>query len=388
MIRLSRVTLREIKLDLIEPFQTSAGVVEQRRILLVELADPDGIEVWSECVAESVPAYSPETVDTCWLAITDWLIPEVLGRAFATPRSAHAALDRNVRGHRMAKAAIEMGIWAMVSSQRGLPLAALLAGESAHADKPGTGPRDVVETGIALGMERSPEALAERSLKAMAEGYRRIKLKIEPGRDVEFARAAKNALDGRVSLSVDANCSYTLANPDHVRALEALDSLGLAMIEQPLHSEDLVHHAVLQRRLTTPICLDESISSDADVEAMLTLRSARVVNVKPGRVGGFEQAISIHDRCATAGVPVWCGGMHESGIGRAYNVALASLPNFSEPGDLSPGARYWARDVVTPPWTMDENGLVRVPLDKPGLGVDIDVGWIDDLTVRRVSFEV
>ena len=388
MIRLSRVTLREINLALIEPFQTSAGVVDKRRIVLVELANADGIEAWSECVAEALPTYSSETVDTCWLALTEWLVPDALGRAFPTPQSARAALDRNVRGHRMAKAAIEMGIWAMAASQRGLPLAALLAGESAHADKPGTGPRDVVETGIALGIQQTPAAIATRSQKAMAEGYRRIKLKIEPGRDVEFVKAATRAINGRASLSVDANCSYTLDNQAHVRALEELDSLGLAMIEQPLHHDDLVHHAELQRRLTTPICLDESISSEADVEAMLTLRSARVVNIKPGRVGGFAQAIAIHDRCAGAGVPVWCGGMYESGIGRAYNVALASLPNFSEPGDLSPSARYWARDVVTPPWMMDENGMVRVPLDKPGLGVDIDAGLIDDLTVRRASFDV
>jgi O-succinylbenzoate synthase len=172
-----------------------------------------------------------------------------------------------------------------------------------------------------------------------------------------------------------------------MRALEALDSLGLAMIEQPLAHDDLIHHAELQRKLTTAICLDESIASEADAEEMLILRSARVVNLKPGRVGGFQQAIAIHDRCTSAGVPVWCGGMLESGIGRAYNVALASLPNFTEPGDLSPSARYWARDVVIPPWTMDASGFVRVPLDRPGLGVDVDVGLIDDLTVRRTVFE-
>ena len=188
-------------------------------------------------------------------------------------------------------------------------------------------------------------------------------------------------------MSVDANCSYSLDDPDHMSALDSLDQFGLAMIEQPLAHNDLVHHALLQRRLTTAICLDESISGEADVEAMLALRSARIVNLKAGRVGGFQQAIAIHDRCASAGVPVWCGGMLESGIGRAYNVALASLPNFTEPGDLSPSARYWSRDVVVPPWTMDSEGFVRVPLDVPGLGVDVDVGLIDDLTVRRASFD-
>ncbi len=387
MISLSRVTLREIHLSLVEPFQTSAGLVEKRRILLLELADVDGTEVWSECVAESQPTYSPETVDTCWLAISEWIVPLMLGRRFPTLESVHLALDRDIRGHRMAKAAIEMGVWAMAALQRGLPLATLLAGESARAEMPGTGPRRSVATGIALGIQQSPSELAERSRMAAAEGYKRIKVKIEPKRGVTFMHAAREAVGAGVSLSADANGSYSLDNPDHVRALEELDRLCLTMIEQPLARDDLVHHAELQRRLTTPICLDESIAGEADVEAMLALGSARIVNLKPGRVGGFQQSIAIHDRCAAAGVPVWCGGMLECGIGRAYNVALASLPNFTEPGDLSPSARYWTRDVVTAPWTMDANGLVRVPLDKPGLGVDIDVGLIDDLTVRRMNFD-
>ena len=387
MIRLSRVSLREIHLPLVEPFQTAAGLVEQRRILLLELTDADGAETWSECVAESLPTYSPETVDTCWLALSEWIVPLALGQPFSSPQAAHVVLERSVRGNRMARASIEMGVWAIAALQRELPLATLLAGESTEADKPGTGPRQSVETGIALGMQSSPEALAERSAAARAAGYRRIKVKIEPGRDVAFVQAAREALGPDFPLSVDANGSYSLDHRDHMRSLDKLDTLGLAMIEQPLAHDDLIHHAELQRRLTTAICLDESISSEADVEVMLSLGSARVVNLKPGRVGGFQQAIAIHDRCASAGVPVWCGGMLECGIGRAYNVALASLPNFTLPGDLSPSARYWTRDVVRPPWTMDPNGLVHVPLDSHGLGVEIDVGLIDDLTIRRVSFD-
>jgi len=186
---------------------------------------------------------------------------------------------------------------------------------------------------------------------------------------------------------VDANCGYSLDDPAHVQALLALDRLGLALIEQPLAHDDFVRHAELQRRLTTPLCLDESLSGESSAETMLALGSARIANVKPGRVGGFRAALAIHDRCASAGVPVLCGGMLECGIGRAYNVALASLPNFSVPGDLSPSARYWARDVVTPEWTMDREGQVPVPLDRAGIGVTVDRDRIDDLTVRRESFQ-
>ncbi|MDO8501950.1 MAG: o-succinylbenzoate synthase [Gemmatimonadaceae bacterium] len=386
MIRLARITLREIRLPLVEPFQTSTGVVEERRILLLELADADGSETWSECVAETLPTYSPETVDTCWLALSEWIVPIVLGEPFSASNLVHATLERRIRGHRMARATVEMGVWALAASRRGLSLAALLVSESDIARQLGAGPRPFVETGIALGMQPSPEALAERSLAAHAAGYRRIKVKIAPGRDVPYVRAARDALGPGVSLTVDANCSYTLDDADHIRVLETLDTLGLTMIEQPLAHDDLLRHAELQRRLSTPICLDESISSDANTEEMLALGSARMVNLKPGRVGGFQQALAIHDRCARAGIPVWCGGMLECGIGRAYNVALASLPNFTEPGDLSPSSRYWARDVVMQPWTMDAEGRVRVPLERAGLGVDVDEALVDDLTVRRANF--
>jgi O-succinylbenzoate synthase len=239
----------------------------------------------------------------------------------------------------------------------------------------------MVETGIALGMAESPDALATRARAAAAEGYRRIKVKIEPGRDVAYVAAVREALGSRMNLIADANGSYA----DDDRSLPALDAFGLAMIEQPLAPGDLVRHAALQRRLATRLCLDESITSAASAEDMIALGSARVVNLKAGRVGGFREALAIHDLCARAGVPVWCGGMLESGIGRAYNVALASLPNFTEPGDLSPSARYWARDVVSPAWTMDTEGRVRVPLDRPGLGVEVDRGRIDDLTVRSAT---
>ena len=385
VIRIEQVTLREIRLPLVTPFRTTAGVVAERRILLLELTDGDGIAAWSECVAEALPSYSPDTVDTCWLAISEWLAPRVLGRAFASPQEADPVLARDVRGHRMARAAVEMGVWALDAARRGRPLAASLVDASAYARERSAAPRAYVETGVALGMSASPDALVEGARAALAAGYPRIKMKVEPGSDVAFVGAVRAALGPGAALSVDANGSYTLDEPGHVRALDALDALGLVMIEQPLAAGDLVRHAELQRRLATRLCLDESVGDLHDAESMLTLGSARVVNIKPGRVGGLREAVAIHDRCARAGVPVWCGGMLECGIGRAYNVALASLPGFTEPGDLSPSAHYWTRDVVAPEWTMDAHGRVRVPLDRPGLGVDVDVGRVDDLTVRSAT---
>jgi o-succinylbenzoate synthase len=220
----------------------------------------------------------------------------------------------------------------------------------------------------------------QRALAAKAAGYRKIKLKIRPGADVEFVAAVREAVGNDIALMADANSAYTLADADH---LARLDAFGLTMLEQPLGRDDLVQHAELQRRLSTPICLDESIGDVDRAQDMIALRSGRIVNIKPGRVGGFASSIAIHDACRAAGIPVWCGGMLESGVGRAYNVALASLPNFLLPGDLSPSARYWERDVVTPEWTMDSRGLVAVPLERPGLGVEVDTGRIDDLTLRH-----
>ena len=368
------------------PFRTSAGTVAARRILLLELTDRDGTVAWSECVAEAQPSYSPDTVDTCWMAIVDWLADRVLGRTFESPGDMHAALAEGIRGHRMARAAIEMGAWGLESVKQQRPLATILADASAGgraAARPV--PREHVESGIALGMYPSIEILTTQARTAAAAGYRRIKLKVVPGHDIEPVKAVRAALGPNASLSVDANGSYALEDPSHLAALEALDSLGLAMIEQPLAPDDLVRHAELQRRLKTPVCLDESITGLAATEDMLTLGSARIVNIKAGRVGGLTEAIAIHDRCVAAGVPVWCGGMLESGIGRAYNVALASLAGFTEPGDLSPSARYWTRDIVTPEWTMDGAGRVRVPLDRPGIGVEIDTGFVGELTVRQVT---
>ena len=373
-LRLARVELREIRLPLVEPFRISSGVCTERRILLLRLEDASGVVGWSECVAGEQPNYSAETIDTAWLAIREWLAPRLLGVELARPGDADARLQANVVGHPMAKAALEMGTWDVAARLAGVPLARLLGGT-----------RERVEVGISLGIQASPEALAERAARAKAEGYRRVKVKIEPGADVAYVAAAREAVGEGFPLSVDANSAYhvSFGAMDDLERLRELDAYGLAMIEQPLRQDDLLRHSWIARELATPICLDESITDVGRLEDALMLQSCRIVNVKPGRVGGFTEAGRIHDECRVNGVPVWCGGMLESGIGRAHNVALASLPNFTMPGDLSPSARYWARDVVTPSWTMDEAGTMRVPLDRPGIGVEVDEGFVDDLTVRR-----
>jgi O-succinylbenzoate synthase len=368
-LRIDRMILREIRLELREPFRISSGLMTDRRIALLQFFDATGARTWSECVAFQLPNYTSETIETAWLAIREWLAPRILGREFAGPEEVHAVLEKNIRGHNMAKAAVEMGCWGLTAVLRDVPLSTLLGGT-----------RDRVPTGISLGIQPQPAMLVERAQAALDAGYRKIKVKIQPGQDVEYVRAVRTALGNGVHMMADANSAYTLRDIDH---LVELDDFGLIMLEQPLGDDDLVRHAALQRRMTTPICLDESITSVDRAQDMIALKSGRIINIKPGRVGGFTASKAIHDVALEAGMPVWCGGMLESGIGRAYNVALASLPNFSLPGDLSPSARYWARDIVSPEWTMDDEGMVHVPLDRPGLGVTIDEDRIEALTVRR-----
>lgn len=369
MICIREITLREIQLPLKEPFVISSGAVTTRRILLAELVDQEGGVAWSECPAGTAPNYSPETIDTAWLAITAWVAPRLLGRAVGHPRDVHAILEQDFRGHWMAKATLEMGAWGLAAESAGVSLARFIGGT-----------RERIEVGISLGIQESPAALVEQARRALAQAYRKIKIKIKPGADVDYIAAARAALGPQAPLMADANNAYTLDDSDR---LAQLDQFGLLMIEQPLAWDDLVRHAALQRRLTTPICLDESITSVERAEDMITLGAGRIVNIKPGRVGGFTPSLAIHALCARHSVPVWCGGMLESGVGRAYNVALASLPNFTLPGDISPSARYWERDVVTPEWTMARDGTMTVPRDRPGLGVAVDLNRVDDLTVRR-----
>jgi O-succinylbenzoate synthase len=372
MLCIERITIREIHLTLKEPFRISSGLMHERRIALLELTDRDGTTTWSECVAGQHPNYTSETIDTAWFALREWLAPRVLGKSLSGPEALHDILGANIKGHNMAKAALEMGGWGIAATAAGVPLSQFVGGT-----------RERVPTGISLGIQKEPAALVARAERAVADGYRKIKVKIQPGQDVDYVRAVRLALGTGVGMMADANSAYTLADANH---LIELDEFGLLMLEQPLGDDDLVRHAALQRRMSTPICLDESITGVDRVEDMIQLGSGRIVNIKPGRVGGFTASKRIHDICAAAGIPVWCGGMLESGVGRAYNVALASLPNFSLPGDLSPSSRYWARDVVTPEWTMDGDGMVHVPRSAPGLGVTVDTDFVASLTVRSEVF--
>lgn len=269
----------------------------------------------------------------------------------------------------MAKAVLEMACWALESERDGVSLASHLGGT-----------HTTVPTGVSLGIQSAPELLVERAVAAVAAGYNKIKLKIQPGQDVDYVRAVRAALGPDVDIMADANAAYT---PDDIDHLVQLDEFEMIMLEQPLGADDLLPLAELQRRMTTPLCLDESITDVKRARDMIALGSGKIVNIKPGRVGGFTASKAIHDICRNANIPVWCGGMLESGIGRAYNVALASLPNFSLPGDLSPSRRYWAADIVSPEWTMDAHGMVHVPRDVAGLGVTVDVDRIESLTTRR-----
>lgn len=364
------IVLREIRLRLVEPFRISSGETWDRRILLLELAGTDGsgreTRAWGECVAGERPSYGYETIDTARLAIRAWLAPRLLGQPFAHPRDVFARLDRDLRGHRMAKAALEMATWELAARAAGEPLARLLGGE-----------REAVATGVSLGIQETPAALAVKARAAIERGYRKVKAKIRPGADRDYLSALRAGLGPDAPLAVDANTAYREEDFDH---LASLDEFDLMMLEQPLEGGDLLRHARLQRRIETPLCLDETIDTPTRAADMIELEAGRIVNIKPGRVGGFAQAIAIHDLCRAAGVPVWCGGMLESGVGRSHNVALASLPGFTLPGDLSPSDRYWRRDVVDPEWTMSDDGMVTVPWDRPGGGVEVDRDRLEPIT--------
>jgi O-succinylbenzoate synthase len=366
VLEISRIELHEIVLRLRETFRLSSGTFRDRRILLLHLVSAEGAEAWSECVA------SGQTIDASWRALGERIVPRVLGRPLSGPEGIAPLLHREPVGREgggPAVAAIEMGVWELVAELSGMALATLLGGTARR-----------IPVGVSIGLQESPEALVDKVRGFLAQGYQRVKMKIQPGADLAYLRAVRDALGPQAPLTVDANSAYTLDDLPHLRAL---DDLGLLMIEQPLAENDLKSHAILQRELATPLCLDESITTLARAEEALALGSARIINIKPGRVGGFLPALAIHDLCLRYRVPVWCGGLLESGIGRAYNVALASLPNFTLPGDLSPSRRYWDRDLVDPEWTMDPSGWMQVPLTRPGLGVAVDTQQLARLSVRR-----
>jgi O-succinylbenzoate synthase len=363
-MKIRSVELLEVHLRLLERFEISTGGWQERRILLLRMESEDG-EAWSECVAAEAPGYSYETPETAWHILTDYVLPAVVGREADSASDLLSPVDW-IRGHPMARAAVEMGAWTLEAIRRGVSLSSLLGGG-----------RTSIPVGVSVGIQGSDEQLLDQVAERLDEGYRKIKLKIKPGRDLEMLRKVRERFP-EAPLMVDANSSYTLQDLPRLREM---DGFGLMMVEQPLGHEDLREHAILQREMATPVCLDESVRSPGDARLALELGSGKIINIKPGRVGGFGPSKAIHDVCASAHIPVWCGGMLESGVGRAYNVALASLPNFTLPGDISESRRYWAEDVVEPEFVMD-GGMMPVP-EGVGLGVEVRRRRVDDLTRRR-----
>ncbi len=366
-VHVQRLTVREIRMPLRAPFRTATGTVDTRRLLLVTVDDGAGNVGWAECVAGAVPGYGAETVDSAWQAITGRLARPLFDGPLSGPAEAAPRLAAAAPGMPMAYAALEMACWDLAARSQNRSLASLLGGT-----------RPTVPAGISLGLGATPEETAEAAAVAVAEGYRRVKLKIEPGADLVTVRMVRDRVGFDVMLTVDGNGAYTRDDFDR---LSALDDLGLRMIEQPLPAGDLEGHADLQRRLSTPICLDESVTSAADLERVIALQAGRILNLKPGRVGGLAAALTMIDLAVEGGIDLWVGGMLETGVGRAHNVALASLPAFDLPGDLSPSGRYWDRDIVHPPWVM-EGGALAVPLTGPGLGVSIDAEHVGNVTAR------
>ncbi len=364
-MRIERIELRHIKMHLVAPFETSFGVEMDEQHVIVRV-DAEGLIGWGESPAGAAPFYSYETTQTAWHILRDFLIPSVLGQEIA---NVDDALERGarVRGHNMAKAGLESALWDLFAKARGISLAKMLGGT-----------RERIAVGVSIGIQPSPDALVQRIESYLREGYRRIKIKIAPGRDIAFTSAVRNTFPD-ILLQVDANSAYTLDDADTLRALDGFD---LLLIEQPLGYDDIYDHSKLQPQLRTPICLDESIHSAADARAAIELGACRIINIKPGRVGGYTEAIKIHDWCASRDTPVWHGGMLESGIGRAGNVALASLPNFALPGDISASKRYFAQDIVEPEFTVDAQGMMAVPT-KPGIGVEVLLDRLEEVTVRR-----
>ncbi len=366
-MRVEAAILRHVEMPLKFRFKTSFGETTTKSFLLLEFLS-SGLSGFGECVAEAGPFYSPETVGTAGHVLTEFLLPLAVGTEIASPEEFETRATR-VRGNRMAKAAVETALRDLFAKASGASLSAALGGT-----------RTTIEVGVSLGISPTVGDTVENVRKHVAQGYRRIKLKIEPGTDVERVSAVREAFPS-IALTVDANAAYTLATADRIRAL---DPFGLDYIEQPLHHEDLVDHAALAKTLKTPICLDESIRSAADARTAIALGACRVINVKIGRVGGHGEALRIHAAASRAGVPLWCGGMLEAGVGRAQNVAIASLPGFSKPGDTSSSSRYFEEDIVTPPLEATA-GLMPVPAG-PGIGVTVRRDVLEKVTVARKEF--
>ncbi len=366
-LQLERIELREIELPLKSPFETSFGRTTRRRILIVRAVDKTGDCGYGECVAPEGPFYNHETVDTAWLITAKYVAP-ILARARVETASEVNAALAPIRGNRMAKAGVEAAVWDLEAKLAGRPLWQHLGGI-----------RDEIACGVSIGLQETVEALIDKVTNELESGYQRIKLKIKPGKDVQLVEAIRSRFPS-ITLSVDANSAYSL-NGD-LSVVRQLDQYNLLMIEQPLAPGDLVDHAKLQREIKTPICLDESIVSLADARHAFELGSCRIINIKLGRVGGHTEVRLIQAYAVEHGIPVWCGGMLEAGIGRAHNIALSTLPGFTLPGDVSASARYWEEDIIEPPVTVSRKGTIKAPTGH-GIGYEVNEARIEALTVRR-----
>ena len=361
-INIEYVILRHLQMELKAPFTTSFGTFQRKELILVEVVDRDGVSGWGESVAFSAPWYSEETVKTNWHMLEDFLVPLALAEPIHHPEELSKRFAA-IRQNNMAKAALEGAVWDLYAKRLGVPLSQALGGTKKD-----------IEVGVSIGIQPTVADLLQVMERYVAQGYRRIKVKIKPSWDVDVIREVRRAFPD-VPLMADANSAYTLADADR---LKALDEFGLLMIEQPLAADDLLDHARLQPLLHTPICLDESIRSYDDARKALDLGSCRIINIKIGRVGGLGEAKRIHDLCAERGAPVWCGGMLEAGVGRAHNIAITTLENFTLPGDTAASSHYWERDIITPEVEV-QDGLIRVP-EAPGIGYDVDRRQVERYT--------
>lgn len=364
-MKIESITLRELQLPLKHFFETSFGRTENRRVLLVTVQG-EGVEGWAECVAGEGPFFSYEWIETAWITMREFLAPALIGKKIERGRDA-ASLMSQVRGHNMAKAAIENALWDAEAKQKQVPLWKLLGGT-----------RNEIVCGVSIGIQDSHEQLLEKIETELAAGYQRIKVKVKPGWDLGVLAQIRKRWPN-ILLSCDANSAYRPKDLDHLRRFDDFD---LLMIEQPYWEDDISQHAKLQRELKTAICLDESIRSGRDAASAIELGACRIVNIKVGRVGGFGEAIAVHDVCQENNIPVWCGGMLETGIGRAHNVALSTLPNFRLPGDVSASKRYWHEDIVEPEIEVSPRGTIRVN-DAPGTAYEIKKSLVEKLTTRR-----
>ena len=366
-MKIEKIELFLCRLPLVHFFETSFGRSYDRTFVLIRL-EGDGQEGWGESVAEANPYYSSETTETVWHIIEGFIAPLVVGKTFAHPREIYPALKR-VRGHNMAKAGVEMAAWDLYARLQGVPLSRALGGS-----------RDRIASGVSIGIQDSLDQLMQKIEKELAAGYQRIKIKIKPGWDVDAVERVRQQF-GNIPLQVDANAAYSL---DDTELLARLDPFNLLLIEQPLDYDDVMDHAVLQRRLTTPVCLDESIHTVRIARDAIDAKACKIINIKPGRVGGHQASIELHDLCQANGIPVWHGGMLESGIGRAHNIHLASLPNFTLPGDIAASKRYYVPDLIESAIDIAADGTIAVPTG-PGIGVNILRERVDKATLRHLS---